>query len=362
MNSIKTTILDYIDWRGDLSFKTSSFNEVDNVIFSMLIYLDFDKTMKEALSTYPTLGKGIETFFKQYDYKKYKFGVIVPNAIKDLAIKAKDSKRFQEVLILDYVKEVSAIDKTQFCAGAFLLNDGNIVIAFEGTDDSIAGWYENLYMVCEKETIAQRKAVAFVNRIANRFPGKKIILCGHSKGGNLAYYSAMFVEDKVKERLLKVYNSDGPGLIYSRYSEDKAKIIDKVGVTVVPNSAVIGSIFEMRGEIRIISSRVKNIYQHDPFELIVIGNHFLRCDKFTKSALNIQKETQKYVLSINKEDVRRCIDDIYEALYLDNKRTLMDLKIVDHNIVNKLLKLVKDDNMVIKKFAAILINNNTFMK
>ena len=33
-------ILDYIDWRGDLSFAASPLNEVDNLIFAKLSYLD----------------------------------------------------------------------------------------------------------------------------------------------------------------------------------------------------------------------------------------------------------------------------------------------------------------------------------
>ena len=35
-------ILDYMDWRGDLSFDISPFNEVDNLILSVLSYLDFE--------------------------------------------------------------------------------------------------------------------------------------------------------------------------------------------------------------------------------------------------------------------------------------------------------------------------------
>ena len=35
------SILAYIEWRGDLAFCTSPFNEVDNLVFSELAYLDF---------------------------------------------------------------------------------------------------------------------------------------------------------------------------------------------------------------------------------------------------------------------------------------------------------------------------------
>ena len=35
-------MMDYLLWRGDLSFKQAEFNEVDNLIFSELVYVDFD--------------------------------------------------------------------------------------------------------------------------------------------------------------------------------------------------------------------------------------------------------------------------------------------------------------------------------
>ena len=359
---MKATILDYVDWRGDLSFKASKFNEVDNVVFSMLSYLDFKKTMTNAKSTYPTLDLAIETFFTEYDYKTYRFGAILPNTIKDLAKKVQKTKRYGQILILDYANEIDHEEKTQFGACAYLLDDSTILVCFEGTDDTLCGWYEDGYMFVTKETIAQRKSVLFLERVAKLFPNKKINVCGHSKGGNLAYYSVMKASDDIKERIIHTYNTDGPGLLYDRYEESEYKIIDEKGITILPNSAIVGSIFEMRGEIRIVQSRVKNAYQHDPFELVVLGDKLIRADKFTKSALNIQKELQKYVFSVKAEDAKRCMDELYMALYNDNKRTLLDLKFTDFSIINKLVKLVKTDKDVIKKFVAILINNNAFIK
>ena len=34
---------------------------------------------------------------------------------------------------------------------------------------------------------------------------------GHSKGGNFAMYAAAFCDAEYKERIVKVYNNDGPG-------------------------------------------------------------------------------------------------------------------------------------------------------
>lgn len=359
---MKTNILDYVDWRGDLSFKSSHFNEVDNLVFSALIYLDFNQSMLDAKSTFPTISEAVDKFFEHHNYKTYKLGAIIPNEIKDLALKVKKAKRYGNVLLLDYVKEIDIEQRSQFCAGAFLLDDNSIVIAYEGTDDTIVGWYEDALLAIQPEVLAQKKAVEFLNKIGLMHPNKKINLCGHSKGGNLAFYAMMFADPNVKERIEHAYNSDGPGLIYSRYKEEDYKIIDEKGINILPNSTIIGSMFEIKGEIRIVQSKAKNIFQHDPFSLIVVGNRFLKTDKFSKSTLNIQKDFQKYMLGTKPEDILVCINEIYNSLYFDHKYTLTDLKFIDYNIVNKLAKLVKTDKNVIKHFVSILINNNAFLK
>ena len=40
-------ILDYIQWRGDLSLLTDEFNEIDNLILSRFSYFPFDEIIKE---------------------------------------------------------------------------------------------------------------------------------------------------------------------------------------------------------------------------------------------------------------------------------------------------------------------------
>ena len=39
-------IFDYVHWRGDLSFNKSKFNEIDNIIFTQICYVDFSGAIK----------------------------------------------------------------------------------------------------------------------------------------------------------------------------------------------------------------------------------------------------------------------------------------------------------------------------
>ena len=38
---IMGNVMDYLEWRGDLTFDQSPFNDVDNVILSQLAYVNF---------------------------------------------------------------------------------------------------------------------------------------------------------------------------------------------------------------------------------------------------------------------------------------------------------------------------------
>ena len=46
-NVPNNTMYEYLDWRGDLTFFTDPFNEVDNLILAQLAYVDFDGIVPE---------------------------------------------------------------------------------------------------------------------------------------------------------------------------------------------------------------------------------------------------------------------------------------------------------------------------
>ena len=57
-------VMDYLEWRGDLTFEQSPFNDVDNVIFAQLAYVDFrDVIPSVQMNRGITLKKASEIFF-----------------------------------------------------------------------------------------------------------------------------------------------------------------------------------------------------------------------------------------------------------------------------------------------------------
>ena len=58
-------IEDYLKWRGDLSFKVNPFNEVDNLILSELVYLNFEGIINKKMQ----IKEAIENYFQKYTEK-----------------------------------------------------------------------------------------------------------------------------------------------------------------------------------------------------------------------------------------------------------------------------------------------------
>ena len=43
-----SNVLDYVKWRGDLSFAQDPPNAVDSVIFSYMVYMKFPKALEQS--------------------------------------------------------------------------------------------------------------------------------------------------------------------------------------------------------------------------------------------------------------------------------------------------------------------------
>ena len=90
-------------------------------------------------------------------------------------------------------------------------------------------------MSFETEVPAQRDAVAYAQPVAAAID-LPLIVGGHSKGGNLAAYAGMFVDEATRARIQTVYNFDGPGFNEATISSEAFGKVDMRIRTFVPQS------------------------------------------------------------------------------------------------------------------------------
>ena len=182
-------ILDYLDWRGDLTLAERGFNEVDNLLMAELCFLDFSGIVPADFSAPVSLPEAMQ----KYDAARPQetMGVLVPEQIPELGHKMAASRRFSDLTLCAYVSRTDEETQTQFSALTVLLPDKTAYIAFRGTDDTIVGWKEDFNLAFLPVVPAQRMAAEYLAVAAAALPSHPLRVGGHSKGGNLAVYSAV---------------------------------------------------------------------------------------------------------------------------------------------------------------------------
>jgi len=129
-------ILDYIKWRGDLSFTQDPPNAVDALVFYALSYIRYGGAVEEDPHTPVLLRTAAEVFFSLEDHESR---VRVHNDLELLHLAAA-SVRFGYTKLYLYRDTLIPEQETQFAAMTFQLDDGSDLIAFRGTDYTLVGW------------------------------------------------------------------------------------------------------------------------------------------------------------------------------------------------------------------------------
>ena len=287
-------LMDYLKWRNDVSLKAAPFNEIDNVLLSYLAYADFGELLQEEKRRV-SIETCLKRFSKKHDLANVReskhFIERAPLLLEDMACGA----RFRGTKVVHFREVFDKKKVQQFAALVFLLPDGTRYVSFRGTDLSITGWKEDFLMSFTAETEGAKEAVSYLNEVAACVEGD-FILGGHSKGGNFAMFAAAFCEDSVKERILKVYNNDGPGfreeiVRSAAYRELLPKITN-----IVPQTSIIGRLLSNEAAHTVVKSTAAGIFQHDVTTWEVTKDKFVSAEldafsDFVKKALGSWLET-----------------------------------------------------------------------
>lgn len=313
-------ILDYLRWRGDIPFSASALNEVDNLIFSALAYLDLGELASADGTNALSLAALCEAYFaSRRDRREASADRLA------LLRAAADSVRFRDVAVFRYVNEVDADKQIQFSAVTFRYRGADAYIAFRGTDQTIVGWREDFNMSFLSETPGQTAAVAYVELIAALLPGR-LTVGGHSKGGNFAVYAAAFCDPAASARIERVYSNDGPGFRQEITTDPRYLAILPKTEKIIPESSLVGILLTGREARRIVKSSAKGVMQHNPFTWCVLGAAFEEANERTRASLFMDDTLSKWVASLSDEDLRTMFDVIFDSLDASGVKTLKDLQ------------------------------------
>ena len=309
-----SNVSDYLKWRGDLDFSQAPFNDVDNLILAQIAYVDFTDIVPAPGSIETiTIAEAADTFFDTHDEKEIKKCKSFIGKAPYLLREAAATKRFGSLILTNYVDYVDGGKEEQFAAFHVRIDNRLTYIAFRGTDDTLVGWKEDFNMSFLSPVPSQKDAVRYIDTTVQRSEGK-LILGGHSKGGNLAVYSAVKSDPSIRRRILDVYSHDGPGFLKSFFELPEYEQMKNRIHKTVPQSSLVGMLFETQEDYKVVKSRAFSLFQHDPASWVVNGNDFAYADHLNSGARHMDETLNTWILGLSPADRERFVDTLFELL------------------------------------------------
>lgn len=335
------TILEYIEKYKDVTFDEVSFNEVDNVIFSSISYIDLDHIVCNHSYSKITIKDAKEKYFSTYS--KSKRGMTAyKHALQIFGVIA-DTKRYGNLYMYNYCYIGDA--KRQFAAVTIELFPDLIYVSYEGTDHLVSGWKEDFKMAYTFPVPAQKYAIQYLNRyIVSR---KKIILGGHSKGGNLAVVAGMYANILVREKIVSIFCNDGPGLRKAQVESVKYKNIGNKLVTIIPNYSFVGLLLKHTSNYKVVLSSKKGILAHDLLTWQVNDQEFVQTDLSTFSKI-LDKGMMEWVNKYSDYQKKVFTDSLFDVFKRANIESLVEI-MVHKKLVLKLIYETRGIDKVTKK-------------
>ena len=344
-------MIDYLLWRGDLTFAQAPLNPVDTLIFATLSYLRFAGIVPEAPGEDITLAAAADALLAAPDA-----GIRMrSDRDRELLETAAGTQRFGGVRLLFYRDVFITAEDTQFSAVTFLPGDGSAFLAFRGTDSTLVGWKEDCDMAFLESVPAQRLARAYTESCgaAMNLP---LRLGGHSKGGNLAVYAAAKCDPAVQARITAVYNHDGPGFTEHMMTDPGyLRMVPKIH-TYVPQSSFFGMLLEREEPHVIIKSHQVGLMQHDPYSWDVLGADFVPEEALTPDSRFLDRTLKTWLAGMTPEERGAFFDAVFGLLMTENASHPRDVLRLQN--LRAYLKGLKEDDtrrrVILSELAELL--------
>lgn len=322
-------IMDYLDWRGDLPLTVSPFNEVDGLILAELSFINF-----EGIVPPPELGRGVPlrdaagTYFARHNGQEIDMGVLVPGRIPDLMCRMAHSVRFGGMLLNGYCELMDDAREQQFAALTVELGDGSIYLSYRGTDDTIVGWKEDLNMGYLEVIPSQTRALEYLGRMTRQYPDAKLRIGGHSKGGNLAAWAAVHLDEKLqRQRLIAAYNNDGPGFSRDLVDTPSYQAVADRLFTYIPASSIVGVLLEHAEDYEVVDSTARSIMQHEPLSWCVEGPRFVHLGQRSQLGQLSDGVLREWIGSMSPQEREQFSRAFFDILSRGGRtKTLEDLR------------------------------------
>ncbi len=347
-------VTDYIQWRGDIPFDNDPLNEVDNLIFCLLSYVDLEGAVPAGTDHYVTLREAAKEYFFTHSPKDERpLGLIVPREIVALFRQMAEAPRFRDLQLCGYVNEICEKKQVQFSALTIRLPHDTWFAAVRGTDDTIVGWREDFNLSWMDEVPAQRMTADYLDKLPLT-DTSRLYVGGHSKGGNLAVWGAVHASDAVRNKIVRVFSNDGPGFSEKMLNSEAYHMLSDRIDCLVPQSSLVGLLLS-HDECDVIRSSQLGIFQHNGLSWEVMGGSFVRAHRLSTRGMRNDSVVRARIDSMSAEERKQFTELFFGILESTGARTLTELNNGSIRNVVAMIRTVSDMDKETKELALYLI-------
>ena len=308
-------MLRYLKKYAGRTMASLPFNELDAGLLSQIVYLPLEELFSQRGQL--TMAEAAEALKDMPADKPYEF--MLRPRLETLRLSGA-SRRFGNAPLRFFQCDTDKDFEKQFCAVTAFF-DGFAVIIFRGTDLTLAGWKEDFNMAYQCPIPAQEDAVHYLDTVAlqTKVP---LLVCGHSKGGNLAVYASLHAREDAVRRIHAVYSLDGPGL----WGDDADKLHQREDVppiiSLLPQKTLVGILFQQPEPYRVVRSRSLSLLQHDPYRWRVEGTRFKTAKRLSLASRLMDDSLEKWLTALSEEDRALFVETLYAIVAAPKRDTL----------------------------------------
>ena len=329
-------LLYYVKKNGNKTFDDLEFNENDALLLAQLSYLYFEKVIYNN-----SKGYSLKSVMTDENALTLCFGAMNFKNNMRLVHIFQNITRYDNIIFSDLVSNFDIYKKQQFFAMTFWLEDV-LFISFRGTDLSMAGWREDFNMWFSKATPCQIDAVKYTEMIYEKYH-RKMILSGHSKGGNLAFYSGLYSKPEVIDNMIKIISFDGPGLKDKEPFESKEyeRIKDRC-VTYSSASSIVAILLYHVEDVIFLKSRSISILQHSAYNWYIDTERNLKRIRNNKLLSRfLDRALTKFLLVTTDRERERFVDILFMLAEHNPNQTLLDIKYHPFSYIRNIIRRKK---------------------
>ena len=352
-------INNYVEKYKNISFRRRGLTPLDIMAINELSYVALGEVVSEEFDfTKSCRIKDILYYYMEHESELKTNNILFPTKRVKLLKLMASSRRYADVQLCGCREDIDYLKERQFCATVIKVPGIKTFISFRGTDDNVISWKEDFKMSYMSKIPAQKLACKYLEEALDNLSGS-FILTGHSKGGNLAIYSASNINEASRERIESIYTYDAPGVHTSVLESEGYKAISSKVTAYVPEDTVVGALLEKDVETVVVKSKLFGLMQHVTYNWQIKGHDFCILKNRTTGSMLFERALKQWMCNYSEEELKIICDVAFDLFADINIISFIDFKDEFYKKVSNLIKAAttideKNSKLVVEALSDLI--------